>query len=290
MTGVQTCALPILSAKGTVNMEKIIRESTTYTTPEKIDEEDKTGILSKDTGARESGGNEAGANGVVGTETNSDISQYTANANQNGNGYTSESWTRDYLVNQIKEQGEIDTGVLEDVTVSVAINGRTLGDLTTNKLQEMVGNAVGIAPEDRIDKIAIANAPFYEDTDSKDRSAMEVITEAIKDNLLFVIIGVIVLLLLLTALFIMLRKRKKKQEEAEAEEVLEEVAEELPEGEGIETEEEAEEDSLTPELLNIQNERSQELRERVRAFADENPELSAQMLKNWLRGGDDDVN
>ena len=119
---------------------------------------------------------------------------------------------------------------------------------------------------------------------------MEVITEAIKDNLLFVIIGVIVLLLLLTALFIMLRKRKKKQEEAEAEEVLEEVAEELPEGEGIETEEEAEEDSLTPELLNIQNERSQELRERVRAFADENPELSAQMLKNWLRGGDDDVN
>ncbi|MCI8561239.1 MAG: flagellar M-ring protein FliF [Dorea sp.] len=279
-----------VSAKGTVNMEKIIRESTTYTTPEKIDEEDKTGILSKDTGARESGGNEAGANGVVGTETNSDISQYTANANQNGNGYTSESWTRDYLVNQIKEQGEIDTGVLEDVTVSVAINGRTLGDLTTNKLQEMVGNAVGIAPEDRIDKIAIANAPFYEDTDSKDRSAMEVITEAIKDNLLFVIIGVIVLLLLLTALFIMLRKRKKKQEEAEAEEVLEEVAEELPEGEGIETEEEAEEDSLTPELLNIQNERSQELRERVRAFADENPELSAQMLKNWLRGGDDDVN
>lgn len=278
-----------VSAKGTVNMEKIIRESTTYTTPEKIDEEDKTGILNKDTGSRESGGDAAGANGVVGTETNSDISQYTANANQNGNGYTSESWTRDYLVNQIKEQGEIDTGVLQDVTVSVAINGRTLGDLTTNKLQELVGNAVGIAPEDRIDKIAIANAPFYEDTDTKNRSTMEVITEAIKDNLLFVIIGVIVLLLLLTALFIVLRKRKKKQEEVE-EEILEETLTELPEGEGIEEGAEEEEELLTPELLNIQNERSQELRERVRAFAEENPELSAQMLKNWLRGGDEDGN
>ncbi|MBC5744598.1 flagellar M-ring protein FliF [Lachnospiraceae bacterium MD308] len=280
-----------VSAKGTVNTEKIIRESTTYTTPEKINEEDKTGILSKDTGSRESGGDAAGANGVVGTETNSDISQYTANANQNGNGYTSESWTRDYLVNQIKEQGEIDPGVLQDVTVSVAINGRTLGDLTTNKLQELVGNAVGIAPEDRIDKIAIANAPFYEDTDTKNRSAMEVITEAIKDNLLFVIIGVIVLLLLLAALFIVLRKRKKKQEEAE-EEMLEETLTELPEGEGIEegAETEEEEELLTPELLNIQNERSQELRERVRAFAEENPELSAQMLKNWLRGGDEDGN
>lgn len=279
-----------VSAKGTVNMEKIIRESTTYTTPEKIDEEDKTGILSKDTGSRESGGDGAGANGVVGTETNSDISQYTANANQNGNGYASESWTRDYLVNQIKEQGEIDTGVLQDVTVSVAINGRTLGDLTTNKLQELVGNAVGIAPEDRIDKIAIANAPFYADQEAQQKTAMEVLTETLKDNLLFVIIGGIALLLLLLALFILLKKRKKKQEEAEAE-MLEEIPEELPEGELAEGEGEGEEeDSLTPELLNIQNERSQELREKVRAFADENPELSAQMLKNWLRGGDEDGN
>ena len=277
-----------VSAKGTVNMEKIIRESTTYTTPEKIDEEDKTGILSKDTGSRESGGDGAGANGVVGTETNSDISQYTANANQNGNGYASESWTRDYLVNQIKEQGEIDTGVLQDVTVSVAINGRTLGDLTTNKLQELVGNAVGIAPEDRIDKIAIANAPFYADQEAQQKTAMEVLTETLKDNLLFVIIGGIALLLLLLALFILLKKRKKKQEEAEAE-MLEEIPEELPEGELAEGEGEGEEeDSLTPELLNIQNERSQELREKVRAFADENPELSAQMLKIWLRGGDED--
>ena len=178
-----------------------------------------------------------------------------------------------------------------DVTVSVAINGRTLGDLTTNTLMELVGNAVGIAPEDRTDKIAIANAPFYEDKEADKRSTMEVITEAIKDNLLFVIIGVIVLLLLLAALFIVLRKRKKKQEEAE-EEMLEETLTELPEGEGIEegAETEEEEELLTPELLNIQNERSQELRERVRAFAEENPELSAQMLKNWLRGGDEDGN
>lgn len=96
------------------------------------------------------------------------------------------------------------------------------------------------------------------------------------------------MLLLLLALFILLKKRKKKQEEAEAE-MLEEIPEELPEGELAEGEGEGEEeDSLTPELLNIQNERSQELREKVRAFADENPELSAQMLKIWLRGGDED--
>ena len=87
----------------------------------------------------------------------------------------------------------------------------------------------------------------------------------------------------------MLRKRKKKQEAAE-DEILEEIpAEELLEDE--ETGEGEEQEPLpSPELLNVQNERSQELRERIRAFADENPELSAQMLKNWLRGGDEDGN
>ena len=120
---------------------------------------------------------------------------------------------------------------------------------------------------------------------------MEVITEAIKDNLLFVIIGVIALLLLLIALLVVLKKRKKKQQEAE-EAILEEIPEEIPEGEGVEQEpaEGEETDEYSPELLNIQNQRSQELREKVRAFADENPELTAQMLKNWLRGGDEDGN
>lgn len=274
-----------VSAKGTVNMEKIIRESTTYTTPEKIDEEDKTGILSKETGARETGGGGDAAGGVVGTETNSDISQYTANAAQGNNGYTSESWTRDFLVNQIKEQGEIDPGMLQDVTVSVAINGRTLGDLTTNKLQELVGNAVGIAPEDRIDKIAIANAPFYESTEGQNRSFMEQITETLKDNLLFVIIGVVVLLLLLTALIVFLRKRKKAEEELE-EALEEEVPADLPLGEEEQTAEE--EEGLEPlDLVSLKNERSQQLRDTVRAFAEENPEISAQMLKLWLRGGED---
>lgn len=274
-----------VSAKGTVNMEKIIRESTTYTTPEKIDEEDKTVILSKETGARETSGGGDAAGGVVGTETNSDISQYTANATQGNNGYTSESWTRDFLVNQIKEQGEIDPGMLQDVTVSVAINGRTLGDLTTNKLQELVGNAVGIAPEDRIDKIAIANAPFYESTEGQNRSFMEQITETLKDNLLFVIIGVVVLLLLLTALIVFLRKRKKAEEELE-EALEEEVPADLPLGEEEQTAEE--EEGLEPlDLVSLKNERSQQLRDTVRAFAEENPEISAQMLKLWLRGGED---
>jgi flagellar M-ring protein FliF len=39
--------------------------------------------------------------------------------------------------------------------------------------------------------------------------------------------------------------------------------------------------------MSLQSERSMELRKNIRKFADENPEIAAQMIKNWLRGGND---
>jgi flagellar M-ring protein FliF len=39
--------------------------------------------------------------------------------------------------------------------------------------------------------------------------------------------------------------------------------------------------------MSLQTERSMELRKSIRRFADENPELAAQMIKVWLRGGED---
>ena len=37
-----------VSVKGTLNMEKLIQENTQYSTPDKIDEQDKTGLLHKE--------------------------------------------------------------------------------------------------------------------------------------------------------------------------------------------------------------------------------------------------
>ena len=45
-----------VSVKGTLNMEKLIQENTRYTTPEKIDEQDKTGLLYKEDTANENSG------------------------------------------------------------------------------------------------------------------------------------------------------------------------------------------------------------------------------------------
>ena len=40
--------------------------------------------------------------------------------------------------------------------------------------------------------------------------------------------------------------------------------------------------------MEIHTERSMELRRDVRAFAENNPEVAAYMIKSWLKGDDDD--
>jgi flagellar M-ring protein FliF len=42
------------------------------------------------------------------------------------------------------------------------------------------------------------------------------------------------------------------------------------------------------DVMDLQTEKSMELRKSIRRFADDNPELAAQMIKAWLRGGNED--
>ena len=56
---------------------------------------------------------------------------------------------------------------------------------------------------------------------------------------------------------------------------------EAAEGEGVEAL-----FDLNQELQEIKNDRGMELKRSVREFAEQNPEISAQLLKNWLNGGE----
>jgi flagellar M-ring protein FliF len=41
------------------------------------------------------------------------------------------------------------------------------------------------------------------------------------------------------------------------------------------------------DVMTLQSERGMELRKSIRKFVDENPELAAQMVRIWLRGGEE---
>lgn len=264
-----------VTAHARLNMESLIRQQTTYTTPDKINEEDKTGIISHEELYEEQAGTGDGAGGVAGAETNADTPEYNTDGNADGANAYSESAVRDYLVNELKEEGRIDPGELEDLTVSVAINGNGYGSLRENQIRALVGNAAGIAADAQDEKIAIVSAPFdgVGGQDDSEEAASRGILEIIP---LWAIIAGAALLLLLIIIVIILVVRRRRQEEEEIEELVEE-------------EEEVEEVpaviDMNEELMQLQNDRSMELKKNVREFAEQNAEISAQLLKNWLNGG-----
>lgn len=263
-----------VSARAKVNLEKLIREETTYTTPDKIDEEDKTGIISHDEGYEERASTDDGAGGVAGTETNADTAEYNTEGEGDGSNAYSESWSRDYLVNELKEQGQIDPGAIEDVTVSVAINGNGYGSLRENQIRSLVGTAAGIAADIQEEKITIVSAPF--DGVGNDDESEEASSGRILENipLWALIAGIALILVLIAIVVILILRRRRQQEEEELEELVEEEEEEIP----------AVLD-LNEEIQEIQNDRGMELKRSVREFAEQNAEISAQLLKNWLNGG-----
>ncbi len=275
-----------VSVKGTVNMEKLIRESTVYNVPEKIDENDKTGLTSEESIYREYSGDGQTASGVAGSEANADIPQYNAGgAAGDNNAYGSSSLTRKYLLNQIKEQGQVNPGSLENLTVSVIVNGNGFGTLTADDIRNLAGNAAGIAQADRAEKITAVAAPFYTvDVPKQPETPIEVGTDGILVNQ-WILIGALagVFLLLLIIILAVRRRRKKKALMADMGDSQEDVPI-LPELS------EEQEDEREREILVPEEDRGAELRESVRDFAEQNPEISAQLLKTWLNGGNNNDN
>ena len=264
-----------VSARAQINMEQLIREVTTYNTPEKIDENDKNGIVGKEELYNEEATTNNGASGVAGSETNADTPEYNTDG-EGGANSKSESVSREYLVNQIKEQGQISPGALEDLTVSVAINKNGLGQLTEAEVKELVGNASGIAVTDRAEKIAVASVPFYEDEEAEDVSNE---AEGIKKSTLIALIACLAALVIIVTVVVILlwrRSRKKRalEEQLEEEGLLQDVSEQ--------------EEEKNREILEMQNDKGLELKRNVRDFAEKNPEISAQLLKSWLNGGGQD--
>ena len=281
-----------VSARAKINMENLVRETITYNTPEKIDEEDKTGIVSKEDLYTERAGDGNSAGGVAGTETNADTAEYNTDSNNNNTGASSESVSREYLVNQIKEQGQVSPGALDDLTVSVAINGEGYGSLRESQLLALVGNAAGIAAADQREKITVVSAPFSEGSDDEEETKNGFVRFVESVPLwVFIVAAVLLVLLLALLIFLLIRRRRRAEEEAEELAAAEEAAMEEGAVEGLlgdlDTGEEEVFD-LNKELQEIKNDRGMELKRSVREFAEQNPEIAAQLLKNWLNGGGGD--
>ncbi len=291
-----------VSVKGTLNTDKLIQEVTRYTVPEKIDAEDKTGLLEReDTTFENQGTQENGAGGVAGADANADTPRYTA-GNGNGNGtdtYANGSASREWLFDTLREQRQVDPGVLENTTIAIVIDTADMS-IDARDLISLVANASGIAQDQAADKITIIRASSAtegeedEDEDSK-QAGTEPETGIPTPIIIALIAGGVLLLLLLIIILLLARSRRKKAI------ALEESADEWPQTENqegetppvVETEaarqfrEENAEMEQNEEILNLRMQHSLRLKQNIGEFIEQNPQIAAKLVQSWLRGEED---
>ncbi len=257
-----------------------------------------------------------GAGGLVGADANADVPRYT---NEDGTTQTTDSYangsaSRVWLYNMLKEQRQIDPGVLEDTSIGVSILTNDMTSVDQNALLRLVANSAGIPVENISDKITVVRVPVQiqegQDVpgqqggdDGEEVNSWQVLLSMLPLPILIAIIAGIVLLFLVILLLILRHRRKKKQQLVlEGGEGLEgEGLEGLPGGEGEEDEEEGvgkpgrvpgleeEEDEFAKneEILNLKMQRSLRLKQNISEFVDQNPQIAAKLIQSWLRGEDD---
>lgn len=296
-----------VSVKGTLNMERLIQENTQYSTPEKINEQDKTGLLNReDTINENSAASDQGVGGVAGADANADTPRYTNQDNTQAiaDSYSNSSATREWLYNSVKEQRQVDPGVLENATVGIVINTDDTTTVTNNQLINLVADSAGIPRDLANQSITIVRAPSQE--------AVPVITPPeqpqTKDDglplpiVIAMIAGGILILLLLLLLLMEKRRRRRKadeyvdspnmyavEEEARASETEAPPVNVLNTEAGLQMQAENAEMERNEEILNLRMQHSLKLKQNIGEFVDQNPQIAAKLVQSWLRGEVGDI-
>lgn len=255
-----------VTVKSTVDVDKKIKEITNYTPSQ-----DNKGVASKEVTTREVVGDKEQVGGIAGTDSNADVPIYPGVTTDGNQIYFKDEKALDYLVSQVKEQVQSDSGVMTDLTVSVALDSKELSTKKSRELKKLVANTAGIDTNVADDKVAIFNTQFYQDDNAAAANGFGAFMANSKSGK-FIVIGIILLLLIgIIAAVLLAMKKKKAKVEEEEKEVEEGILEE-----GVHT----------INLEDIKPTRESELRDEIREFADHNPEISAQLIKTWLRGED----
>lgn len=282
-----------VSVNTTVDMSRKVVESTKYAQPEGsatnaglIGQEKWFWVIGED-GTIAQGG-------TVGTATNSDIPLYpdiVPNGTEDAD-YSSGDGERKYHLDTEVTQREVLAGTITDLSVAVTINQKSenAGSMTVEQLTRHVAVAAGIATnvENWDSHVSVAIAPFADDAPVAGPDGFFVrLLAGVPDWMILAAIGGLILFIILLIIILLLRRRAKKKrlakqaaleaemreaEEAAAAAAAAEILAAAPTG--------------GADIMEVNTEKSMELRKAVRQFAQNNPEIAAQMVKTWLKGED----
>jgi flagellar M-ring protein FliF len=218
----------------------------------------------------------AGAAGVSGAQP-----AYANTSGSTTNNYTSKSSkTTSMLVGSVQAAIQKVGGRLNKLTVAVILNSndKAAAATDTEALKQTIANAAGTSANSiSIQQMGFSSVvPIY----SSAASAVNGPIINVGTRTLFIIAAAALLFVVLLTLFlVLLRQRKKKREQQMEEELIAAQAEEA-EKENIEKKPVIPVKSIEETRAETQ---SNTYKKEIEDFADQKPELVAQILKNWLK-------
>ncbi len=227
--------------------------------------------------------------GLVGSETNSDLPEYVEDlADPNGTETDVGGDGEIIYDNPYEETVALYTaGYLTDCSISASINSRATGVIDVQNIRQHIARAAGIegavdtqtGEEYLSNRISVVSAPFYE-PETPFIPGGNGLLSFVPDWVVYAAAGGLLLFLVLLIVILRIRRKRRiereRQQQAEMEAMLAQAS--LAEGEAVEADTGA-------NVMDLQTERSMELRKEIRQFAEDNPEIAAQAIRLWLKGG-----
>lgn len=225
------------------------------------------------TGLASSAGGTVGVNGAQPNypATSSTASVVSGVIVQNDNATT-------YLYNQVEQQVEDKGGSIKNLTIGVILNSaqQAVSTADPQQIQQFVAYAVGTTPDKvNVQMTRFATTPTAS-TPSKSTTPGGVTLPTGQALLWLVGAILIAAVLVLLLVFFYLRRRKKARQ----------LAEQQAEEERLALEKQQEEEAKKKEPVletNLEDVAQDPVKQQINDFADNKPELVAQLLRNWLK-------
>lgn len=217
------------------------------------------------------------ASGIPGEETNTDVPIYVDSDDDGKPDTVYYVRDVDYFVSYIKQQIEKDNTQLVDASIAVSLKDGAMTERKRQNIISLVSDATNV-PEENITVFDLM-APVEE---AEPPAADDEPQVSLLDQFMpFILIGAGVLASLIVILIIVLivmrsirkRKARKKSEAEELEEQLQEA---------LRHEEEEQRRKLRDAALASLNQENK-ITEEVKQFANENPEITASLIRSWLK-------
>ena len=216
--------------------------------------------------------------GIVGEENNTDIPTYPLEGAAAAKDWAHYYYLDDYEYGYLKTQIEKGNAYIKRGTVSVVVDEKNLNEARRYELVDTISKAADIDPE----FIALAALNPPPPPIPPIEPAPEIVTPWWQTLPLWIFIAAGAALLLIAAviiIFLYLRRRASRQA-AEREEVL------IQEQENMLSEIDRYKQELADAAMAAVNQKDDAITDEIRQFAKENPEITANLLRNWLKEGE----